>query len=505
MSLCIVESIPLRCCSSPSNRFTKLMMLSNASTSNSASFPSDCPSESKTTKMEGSETAEAKIETRQAVEGGGASAPSHKPCSTNAVSDANASLDSCKTSQIEAIRIMQLYLKPAPRSTSIDSLFASGPVTPTTSLHAAANAKIPPKQPKHDDSSMFATAELLKQHLTSENSDDQLLHQILFSTMDRSKSTSSSSDVKASAESLRGIKSSAAPEADSELTVDEVIAKKKSYLDTLQQQIARSSCNEMDCNLFSSTAWKPLLQANHQEIDYSTSIFASAFASTATSTDLKEPSRPMIVVANPETIVLPPATSAAETLLIAAELAEVATNAAGSENKFARTLRKSPQRSLIRGHEEKATKQATSASTANHETSSKLDVRLIEESEITKHDVLLGRGGRTNHHEGNKKYLQYKLLLQEQYFRANKEGKTRISQQLVQMVLDRKGRFLKQAEPDMIRQAHGNYRYRKSGSDDDDQLWYEVDVLTARKKASQTLREQSTPEFRAAKRAKYSR
>jgi hypothetical protein len=487
------------------------MMLSKASSLNTASLPSYPRSESVTSIMESAEGVDSKSETRQADESGEASAPTSKPCSTSAVSGANSTLDSCKTSQIEAIRIMQLYLKPAPRSSSTDSLFTSGPMTPTTSLNESIFKKQSADQPKLD-TSMFATAELLKQHLTSENSDDQLLHQILFSTMDRSKSTSSSSDIKAPTEPLLRTKSSSATEPDSDLTVDEVIAKKKSYLDSLQQQIARNTCNEMDCNLFSSTAWKPLLQANHQDIDYSTSIFASAFASTATSNEAKEAPRETFVVANPETMVLPPATSAAETLLIAAELAEVATNAAASENKYtARTLRRSPQRSLIRGHREiedattKSTKPVVSAPTAIHETSSNQDVLLIEDSEITKHDVLLGRGGRTNHHEGNKKYLQYKLLLQEQYFRANKEGKTRISQQLVQMVHDRKGRFLKQAEPDMIKRTHGTVRIRKDRDDDDDQLWYEVDVLTARKKASQTLREQSTPEFRAAKRAKYPR
>jgi hypothetical protein len=486
------------------------MMLAKARALNSASFPPYLRSESKASNMDREESTASslKIETRQVVQSE-ETAPIPNPSSNSAVSDVNSSLDSCKTSQIEAIRIMQLYLKPAPRSNSIDSLFASGPATPAASLPSGAITK-PPTNPPILENSMFVTAELLKQHLTSENADDQLLHQILFSTMDRSKSTTSSSNVKPSAELCRGAKPSATSQTNPELTVDEVIAQKKSYLDSLQQQMARSTCNEMDCNLFSSTAWKPLLQPNHQDIDYSTNIFASAFASAAGPVEATEPPSPTTMVTNSETIILPPATSAAETLLIAAELAEVATNSAASEIKYTRALRKSPQRNLIRGHDEyqdstiQLTKPATSAPATIHETSSTQDVRLIEDSEITKHDVLLGRGGRTNHHEGNKKYLQYKLVLQAQYFRANKEGKTRISQQLVQMVHDQKGRFLKQAEPDMIKRAHGAFRRRKNFDDsDDDQVWYEVDLLTARKKASQTLREQSTPEFRAAKRAKY--
>jgi hypothetical protein len=40
-------------------------------------------------------------------------------------------------------------------------------------------------------------------------------------------------------------------------------------------------------------------------------------------------------------------------------------------------------------------------------------------------------------------------------------------------------------------------------SEDDEHIWYEVDNLKARKKASQTLREINTPEHRAYKRKKY--
>lgn len=108
------------------------------------------------------------------------------------------------------------------------------------------------------------------------------------------------------------------------------------------------------------------------------------------------------------------------------------------------------------------------------------------ERPVTDDDVLLGRGGRTNHHPGNAKYLELKLEIQSRYLAALKEDTTQISQVLVDAVHNlpgNGGRFLK---------------LRASTNE-----WYEVDSRTARKKASQTLREINTPEQRAAKRAKY--
>ena len=102
--------------------------------------------------------------------------------------------------------------------------------------------------------------------------------------------------------------------------------------------------------------------------------------------------------------------------------------------------------------------------------------------EPTNEDVLMGRGGRSNNHPGNKKYLHAKDSMQERYMKASKEEKTGISQELVDLVHGWGGRFLKL---------------------EDGGHWYVVDNKTARKKASQTLRELNTPEERAAKRAKY--
>lgn len=111
-----------------------------------------------------------------------------------------------------------------------------------------------------------------------------------------------------------------------------------------------------------------------------------------------------------------------------------------------------------------------------------LELRQYVET-MTEYDVLMGRGGRTNHHKGNERYLQLKERIQPLYLKATKEEKTGISQQLVDAVQIQGGRFLK------LDETHDR--------------WYVVDNTTARKKASQTLREINTPQVRAAKRAKY--
>jgi hypothetical protein len=103
----------------------------------------------------------------------------------------------------------------------------------------------------------------------------------------------------------------------------------------------------------------------------------------------------------------------------------------------------------------------------------------------TEVDVLCGRGGRTNHHTGNIQYLRMKEEIQDRYLAASKEEKTAISQELVDAIHSRGGRFLK--------------------LDERSNQWYEIDDRTARKKASQTLREMNTPEYRAQKRQKYAK
>lgn len=98
-------------------------------------------------------------------------------------------------------------------------------------------------------------------------------------------------------------------------------------------------------------------------------------------------------------------------------------------------------------------------------------------------DVLMGRGGRTNHHPGNKRYLEEKAKIQERYLAATKNDKTAISQELVDRMHDLGARFL---ELEKLTDQ-----------------WYQVDEVRARKKCSQTLRELNTPEERATKRQKY--
>lgn len=99
----------------------------------------------------------------------------------------------------------------------------------------------------------------------------------------------------------------------------------------------------------------------------------------------------------------------------------------------------------------------------------------------TAQDVLLGRGGGSNHHPGNIAYRAYILKLQPTYKGLDRDDKTAMSEQVVQWV-QQKGRFLK--------------RESKSSP------WYIVTDATARQKVSQALREDHTPEGRALKKSR---
>ena len=98
-------------------------------------------------------------------------------------------------------------------------------------------------------------------------------------------------------------------------------------------------------------------------------------------------------------------------------------------------------------------------------------------------DVLYGRGGKANHHPGNKRYLDLKERMKARYRAVAKKEKAQVSQELVDAVRDWGGRFLKQEV--------------KDGS------WFVVPDAVARKKAGQALREDNTPESRKRKRDKY--
>jgi len=98
---------------------------------------------------------------------------------------------------------------------------------------------------------------------------------------------------------------------------------------------------------------------------------------------------------------------------------------------------------------------------------------------VTDRDVLLGRGGRSNHHKGNIKYREQAGRLREDYRSSQKDTKTDLAQMLVDWVeKNQGGRFLK--------------------LDPENDKWYIVTNLAARKKSSQALREHMTQEERQA-------
>jgi len=101
--------------------------------------------------------------------------------------------------------------------------------------------------------------------------------------------------------------------------------------------------------------------------------------------------------------------------------------------------------------------------------------------EPTDIDCVLGRGGKSNHHPGNKRYRAEVQNLQQWYKASNKSEKTDLSQHLVNFVHSYGGRFVKQ----------------EKGTD----RWYVVSNLVARRKASQALREHMSMEERLAKKA----
>lgn len=89
----------------------------------------------------------------------------------------------------------------------------------------------------------------------------------------------------------------------------------------------------------------------------------------------------------------------------------------------------------------------------------------------TNMDVLLGRGGTTNVHVGNQRFLSARDVTRPRYQRMKRTDKALVAQELVDTVHAWGGRFLKKA--------------RAQQSD----LWVEVDIASARRKASQALRE----------------
>ena len=98
-------------------------------------------------------------------------------------------------------------------------------------------------------------------------------------------------------------------------------------------------------------------------------------------------------------------------------------------------------------------------------------------------DVLFGRGGRSNHHPGNKIYRDIVTERQPHYRTCDKNQKTRVAQSIVDYIQKAGGRFL-ELDREVVR-------------------WYVVPNIVARRKVGQALRENNTEEARAAKREKY--
>lgn len=88
---------------------------------------------------------------------------------------------------------------------------------------------------------------------------------------------------------------------------------------------------------------------------------------------------------------------------------------------------------------------------------------------IGPHDVLCGRGGATNNHEGNRRFRSIVVEHQTEYLRARKMEKVVIARQIVEAVHNNGGRFLK----------------RSKAAD----TWVEVPTKQAIAKTSQALRE----------------
>lgn len=93
----------------------------------------------------------------------------------------------------------------------------------------------------------------------------------------------------------------------------------------------------------------------------------------------------------------------------------------------------------------------------------------VENAHIRDHDVLLGRGGRTNLHVGNKRFRSVVNERQTEYLEARKCDKVLIARLIVTTIKSNGGRFLKQSDC-------GN-------------RWVEVTEKRAQQKTSQALRE----------------
>lgn len=97
-----------------------------------------------------------------------------------------------------------------------------------------------------------------------------------------------------------------------------------------------------------------------------------------------------------------------------------------------------------------------------------IETTYSNDESIRPDDVLLGRGGATNNHLGNRKFRSIVLQHRPQYLIARKTEKILIAREVVATVHSNGGRFLRQC---------------------DASTWVEVSPKRAQEKASQALRE----------------
>ena len=100
------------------------------------------------------------------------------------------------------------------------------------------------------------------------------------------------------------------------------------------------------------------------------------------------------------------------------------------------------------------------------------EMTFMKDNGPTMLDVLLGRGGRSNHHPGNQEYLKLIYELVDQYteeLAQNRPLCREFTQSIVREIKGWGGRFMKKI--------------------DNSDRWFEVDDKTARKKVGQKLRD----------------
>jgi len=148
-----------------------------------------------------------------------------------------------------------------------------------------------------------------------------------------------------------------------------------------------------------------------------------------------------------------------------------------------RRRRQSPAKSCGSKSNKKLKKQSTNT-TNTAKRIRKEEPKVKEYVEPTDQDVLLGRGGRSNHHPGNKVYRERVLDLQAKYKTLSRDQKTAMSSSVVEWIQTKFG---------------GNFLQFDVGGNSQDGPWYVVLDETARSKVSQALREDHTAEGRAAK------